>query len=299
MEVDINEPKSKAFNILLRMLQLSLQLISGYWASKHEFAPGCDYTIPNIISYVAYVLAALNFVAVIVTRCAKKFPRALFFVVFAIDFLIALAIIIVLAIKSNYNCAAAKIYQQFSLIEAAIAIVVSFVILITRLAWGQRYTNAPGNIAWPILFLAYQWSESFKAIMLIIGIGTAIVSFITLVIHLSTFIKTSTSTRKLLTADWIIGIVILLILETLAIIRYLNAGGVSDFLDVQAKRLLGIFILVNVVDILFWLWGLKTLDYEKGDQVRDNLFSGKDDFHSTRVVNDQSVIVSHNIGTIN
>jgi hypothetical protein len=36
MEVDINEPKSKAFNVFLRMFQLALQLILAYWASKHE-----------------------------------------------------------------------------------------------------------------------------------------------------------------------------------------------------------------------------------------------------------------------
>lgn len=45
---------------------------------------------------------------------------------------------------------------------------------------------------------------------------------------------------------------------------------------------------------------MKTLDYEKGDEVRDNLFTGKDNnYRNTRLVNDQSVLVTHEIGTIN
>lgn len=81
-----------------------------------------------------------------------------------------------------------------------------------RLAWGQRYTNAPGNIAWPILFLMYQWSSRFNIFMLIIGIGTAFVSAMTLLIHLFTFLKTSTSTIRALKIGWGIGLAILIAL---------------------------------------------------------------------------------------
>lgn len=169
-----------------------------------------------------------------------------------------------------------------------------------RLAWGQRYTNAPGNVAWPILFLMYQWGSRFNIFMLIIGIGTAFVSVMTLLVHLFTFFKTSTSTIRALKIGWGIGLAILIALEILAIIIYVTAQGLTNFVDVHAKRTLGIFIIVNALDILFWLWGMKTLDYEKGDEVRDNLFTGKDqNYRSSRIVNDQSVLVTHNIGTIN
>ena len=59
------------------------------------------------------------------------------------------------------------------------------------------------------------------------------------------------------------------------------------------------FIGVNLIDILFWMWGMKSLDYEKGDQVREDLFVGKEDFstsHNQQI--EKSVIVESNFGTI-
>ncbi len=139
--------------------------------------------------------------------------------------------------------------------------------------------------------------------MQIIGIVVAIISVLTLVFHLTTLIKTSTATRKLLMFWWIFAIILLLALEGLAIYMYIAAGAVTEYKDVHAKRTLGVFILVNALDILFWLWGMKTLDHEKGDQVRDDLFSqGKDyEVQRSRLMNEQSIIVSRNtqnIGTI-
>lgn len=93
-----------------------------------------------------------------------------------------------------------------------------------RLAWGQRYTNAPGNIAWPLMFLAYQWSDKYLVFMLIIGIVTAFVCIITLILHLSTFIKTSTFTKRMVTMSWWIGITLLVLLEILALVVYFSTG---------------------------------------------------------------------------
>lgn len=92
------------------MFQLGLQLILAYWVSQHEGISGCDYNLPNIISYIAYALAGLNLIALIAVRCAKKFPRILFFLVFLGDFLIVVAIIILLIIKGIAQCAAAKVF---------------------------------------------------------------------------------------------------------------------------------------------------------------------------------------------
>jgi hypothetical protein len=39
-------------------------------------------------------------------------------------------------------------------------------------------------------------------------------------------------------------------------------------MDIYAKKTLFVFIGVNALDILFWIWGMKTLDYEKGDNIR-------------------------------
>lgn len=189
----------------------------------------------------------------------------------------AAAVIALNAIKGYETCAAGKVFYHFSIIEAGIAIVISFVILCMRLGWGQRYSNSPGNLVWPPLFLPFQWTSSFRVYMQIIGIVMAVVSVMTFITNLSTFAKTSTATRKIVTFGWIFGLILLLLMEGLAVFKYLTAGDVTEYEDAHAKKTLAVFIGVNALDILFWLWGMKTLDYEKGDQVREDLFGGKED----------------------
>lgn len=206
------------------MLQLGGQLILGYWATRFGGVEGCDNTIVNIISYMAYALAGINLIAVIYVRCAAKFPRVFFFLIFILDLGIAAAVIGVMASKGTFNCAANKVYYQFSIIQPIVAIVVCFVILIMRLGWGQRYTNSPGNIVWGPLFLINEWTSGFKLTMLIIGIGACVVSVMILLSNLLNLFKTSTSTRKVGLAAWGFGILILILLEILALVRYFTAG---------------------------------------------------------------------------
>jgi hypothetical protein len=80
------------------MFQLSLQLILGYWASKFQDTSGCVYHVSDLISYIAYGLAGINLIALIAMRCMMKFSRPLFFIVFFIDFLIAVGIIVIQAL---------------------------------------------------------------------------------------------------------------------------------------------------------------------------------------------------------
>jgi hypothetical protein len=101
MEVDINEPKSRAFNIFLRMFQLGLQLILGYWASRFNNLSGCSYSTSDIISYVAYALTTLNLIALLINQCSSKFSRGLFFTVYLLDIVIAIGIIAMQAIVGH------------------------------------------------------------------------------------------------------------------------------------------------------------------------------------------------------
>lgn len=299
MEVDINEPKSKAFNIFLRMFQLGGQLTLAYWASRYEGISGCDYSTPDIVSYLAYALVALNLVSLIFVRCNSKFPRGYFFLVFGLDLLLVVGIALLQLIRNPTNCASNRLYYQFTVIECVIAIVLAVVILVMRLAWEQRYTNAPGNLVWPVLFLIFHWSPKFKLVMLIIGFATLAVSLTTLILHLTTLSKTSTTSRRVIIVGWVLGIIVLVALQVLAIIVYLTSGAVTEYIDVQAKKTLAVFIAVNALDILFWLWGLRALDYEKGDQIRDDLFHGAHDLPApSDRYNDRSTVVSNNIGTV-
>lgn len=97
--------------------------------------------------------------------------------------------------------------------------------------------------------------------MQIIGIVTAVISVITFVASLPSLLSTSTSTRKFITFAWIFGIIVLLGLEGLAIFKYVTSGTLSSYDDIYAKKTLAVFIGVTAFDILFWIWGMKTLDY--------------------------------------
>jgi hypothetical protein len=103
--------KNKITNLFLRIIQLSIQLISGFWATKYQIILQCDYTISNIISYISYGLACLNVGALIAMKFGKRFPKILFFLVLSLDFMAAVAIIVVEATKGNLQCVAAKVYQ--------------------------------------------------------------------------------------------------------------------------------------------------------------------------------------------
>jgi hypothetical protein len=48
-------------------------------------------------------------------------------------------------------------------------------------------------------------------------------------------------------------------------------------MDGVAIKTLQTFICVNFLDLLFWLWGYLTLEYENGDKIRDELMRGKND----------------------
>lgn len=39
----------------------------------------------------------------------------------------------------------------------------------------------------------------------------------------------------------------------------------------MAKKLAQTYLPINVIDALFWIWGLMTLKYTSGDVVRDNI----------------------------
>jgi len=104
--------------------------------------------------------------------------------------------------------------------------------------------------------------------MQIIGIVTAIISVVTFIANLSSLFNTSTSTRKFVTFAWVFGIVVFLLLEGLAIFKYVTSSHLNEYIDIYAKKTLAVFIGVKALDILFWIWGMKTLDYEKGDHIR-------------------------------
>jgi len=55
----------------------------------------------------------------------------------------------------------------------------------------------------------------------------------------------------------------------LAIVIYLQDQKEQDFSSIIANKSLQTFFCVNILDLMFWLWGYMTLEYENGDRIRD------------------------------
>ena len=93
MEADINEPKSKSFNIYLRWLQLGFQLALAYWVLFFHPMEACSSSYPTYIQYISYAIAALSFICLLVIGCSHKFPRPFFFLTFIVMVLLGLGAI--------------------------------------------------------------------------------------------------------------------------------------------------------------------------------------------------------------
>lgn len=131
MEVNVNIPKSKSFNIYLRMFQLGLRLALAYWAIFYDGLSDCDSTKYNLISYLAYAMILLNLLGLIVIRCSDKFPRCCFFLTLFLNILLAAGIIAlsVIGYQHERTCASNKAMFEFSLVVTALTLFIVFLIL--------------------------------------------------------------------------------------------------------------------------------------------------------------------------
>ena len=117
----------------------------------------------------------------------------------------------IMGIGKETYCASNKVEHRLYVAECFICIAISFIILLTKLAWGQRYSNHPGNIAWVILFLGFAWTPQYNVLMLVIGIINAFVSLSSLLVNLAACSGTSSSTKRVIVIQWIMGLIFMVI----------------------------------------------------------------------------------------
>lgn len=182
------------------MFHLGLQLAAAYWHIVYDGMGSCKHFFVDLISYLGYALVGLNLISLIIVRCAKKFPRIYFFITYFIDLLLASGIIVIGVTghaKYSSNCTSNHVMFVFTEIEALIAIVMSLLIICCNLSWGQRYSNAPGNLAFPILMLHRTWPGDYFLPLLIIGIVYGMISLLSLLVNLMAFNGLTTTTKKI------------------------------------------------------------------------------------------------------
>lgn len=48
--------------------------------------------------------------------------------------------------------------------------------MLARYDFAIRYTNAPGNMVWPFLFLSFSWSPEVKSYYMFVGVVSQIIT---------------------------------------------------------------------------------------------------------------------------
>lgn len=125
--------------------------------------------------------------------------------------------------------------------------------------WIQRYSNTPGNLAWIVLFFGFAWSSQYKVAMFILGSIYAVISVCSFVVNLIACKGITTSIKKIIVVEWILAIVLMIVGEVLAVVVYIQNNPNQVFIDNVALKLIMTYFCVNILDLLFWLWGYLTL----------------------------------------
>lgn len=211
--MDVNERKSRAFNLLLRFFHLGLQIFIASYISKIDNA-SCSQTFHTICLPISYILLILNLLAIVIIRCRDNFNRTLFFVVLGANAIMAAVTLIMgfAGIGESNSCANNKIIHRFAGFEGLICLLVGGIILKAPFETAQRYTNSPGNAVWIFLFLGFHWTHSFAGGFITIGIFYLLISLSSLIVNiLPFFLGITTRMTKILSTQWIGCLALMLI----------------------------------------------------------------------------------------
>lgn len=221
---------------------------------------------------ISYILLGLNFIAIILLRWKKLYNRKVFFALYAADVILAGVIMVVGlgGIGESNSCANNKVMHRYAGFQSMITIVVSVMAIFGPFDWVIRYANAPGNLVWPFLFFPFQWTNAFKGSYITVGVITLLITLTTFVVHALTIRGTTAKNIKIIRIQWIVALVLMAICQIIVFVTYLAGADANTFNDMIAKKLAQTYLPINIIDAIFWFWGLMTLNMT-GDVVKDNI----------------------------
>lgn len=85
------------------------------------------------------------------------------------------------------------------------------------------------------------------------------------------------------------------ICELIVFVTYLSSSDGTDFNDYIAKKLAQIYLPINFIDAIFWVFGKLTTKYDTGDTVRGNIMGEDPNVYDANDLDHQQNI---GIGTI-
>ena len=100
--------------------------------------------------------------------------------------------------------------------------------------------------------------------------------------------------RKAIRIEWIVSLGLMAVCMIVVFAVYISASEATTYWDEVGKKLAQTFFPVNIIDAVFWIWGLSTLKFHRGDTVRDGIINegGSQD------ENDLDHYAERDIGTI-
>lgn len=185
MQIDINEGRSRAFNIFLRFMQLAASMIVAIETAKLD-SQDCDSQFYKLIEITSIALLIISIVANLFFRCSSGFNKTFFFILLSACAIISgIALIVSFAgYGADGVCASNKVTYKFIVIEIITIVILNLLILFANFFWIQRYTNSPGNIVWVFMFFGADWNHAYKSALIILGVASLAICLVTLTINI-------------------------------------------------------------------------------------------------------------------
>lgn len=209
MQTDVNQAKSRAFNIHLRFLQLGLCLMFSFIVDRF-FNITCAQITFQIINVMGISMAVISGGAIAFLMFRKYHHKYVFIVIYCIDLVICTIIVIYSAVNyhQSANCPTKTFLYIYYLTNIPLYFILSLMILFMPFYWVQRFTNSPGSAVWPFLFFTFASQTSHVAIMAIIGVLALTSNILTWSTNgLALLNGVSTILKKILWVCVIIGLV--------------------------------------------------------------------------------------------
>ena len=194
-------------------MQLGISMLVAMLVVRFD-SVNCKSTFYGVILVCAIVTLLVSVVANICFRCREGFGKTLFFVMLGGCVLMScIALAVAFAGFGQANiCASNKVTYKFMVIEIIAILVTGALVLFGSFFWMQRYSNSPGNVVWAFMFFGFAWNPAYNTEMTILGVLTALLSLITLLINILAAATGITSgIKRVIVLSWTVSMIIMLV----------------------------------------------------------------------------------------
>lgn len=239
MQTDVNQAKSRVFNINLRFFQLGLCLIFTFFVDNW-FNVTCAQAGFKIINIMGILMSVIS-VGAMIFQIFKKYHMKLFnIVIYSVNLTLGLVIIVFAAVNYHQSakCPTKTFLYLYYLTNIPMYFILTFMILLMPFYWVQRFTNSPGSAVWPFLFFIFASQTAHQLIMVLIGVLSLVSSILTWVTNgLALLNGVSTTLKKILWVTYIISLVFTVICEIMALVIVFTVPS-TDFKHILVKSML-------------------------------------------------------------